>query len=257
MIDQITPMILTYNEAPNLRRCLDQLTWAARIIVIDSGSTDGTVDIARSYRQVQVLGRPFDDPASQCNFGLSHVKTQWVLSMDCDYELSDELVNELKTLNECDKVGYAASFIYRIYGRPLSGTLYPPRVVLYRLEGATYRNEGHTQRITLVGAIGKLTGKIFHDDRKPLARWLGSQQRYARLEADYLTSMPVAQLRRVDRLRLQGWPAPVLVFFYTLFWKGCLFDGWPGWLYVLQRTAAETMIALEVVDRKLNKSDSG
>jgi hypothetical protein len=48
-----------------------------------------------------------------------------------------------------------------------------------------------------------------------------------------------------------GWPAPVAVFFYTLLWKGCILDGWPGWLYVLQRTLAETMIALEVVDRRI------
>jgi hypothetical protein len=48
-----------------------------------------------------------------------------------------------------------------------------------------------------------------------------------------------------------GWPAPILVFFYTLLWKRCVLDGWPGWLYVLQRTFAETIISIEVVDRRL------
>ena len=48
-----------------------------------------------------------------------------------------------------------------------------------------------------------------------------------------------------------GWPAPPLVFLYALLVKGCVLDGWPGWFYVLQRTAAEIMIALELADRRL------
>ena len=48
-----------------------------------------------------------------------------------------------------------------------------------------------------------------------------------------------------------GWPAPILVFLYTLVWKRCILDGWAGWLYVLQRTLAEVMLALEIVDRRL------
>ena len=51
-----------------------------------------------------------------------------------------------------------------------------------------------------------------------------------------------------------AWPAPILVFLYTLITKRCVLDGWAGWLYVLQRTLAETMIALEIVDRRLRRS---
>ena len=96
-----------------------------------------------------------------------------------------------------------------------------------------------------------LAGAIYHDDRKPLARWISSQQGYARREADYLLATPRTELKRVDRIRLMGWPAPILVFFYTLLWKRCILDGLPGWLYVLQRTFVETIIAIEVVDRRL------
>jgi hypothetical protein len=101
------------------------------------------------------------------------------------------------------------------------------------------------------GEIECLTGRIDHDDRKPLDRWIASQQKYAKLEVDHLTSTPRTRLRRVDRIRLLSWPAPVLVFLYTLMMKRCILDGLPGWLYVLQRTLAETMIAIEIVDRKL------
>ena len=58
-------------------------------------------------------------------------------------------------------------------------------------------------------------------------------------------------LDRVDRVRLAAWPAPLAVFLYTLILKGCLLDGWPGWYYALQRLVAETMLALELIDRRL------
>ena len=103
----------------------------------------------------------------------------------------------------------------------------------------------------LDGAVLDLDGVIYHDDRKPLARWFASQQRYAREEAEYLLEAARGSLTRTDKLRLMGWPAPVGVFFYTLFAKGCIFDGWPGWYYVLQRVTAETLIALEIGDRRL------
>lgn len=246
-------MVITYNEAPNLSRCLERLSWVAQVLVIDSGSSDDTLEIASRYPNVDVVHRKFDNFAAQCNFGISQISTRWVLSLDADYELSEDLVSELRALSEGDATGYAAPFIYRIYGHPLRATLYPPRVVLYRREGATYHNEGHGHRIVVAGPVEQLKGKIYHDDRKPLARWLASQQRYARDEADDLLSPNKVALTRADRLRLMGWPVPIAVFCYTLVWKRCILDGWPGWFYVLQRLAAESMIALEIVDRKLRK----
>ena len=98
MIDEITPLLITYNEAANIGRTLEKLTWASRIVVIDSGSTDKTLEIVRKYPQAEIIQRPFDDFAAQCNFGLAQVKTEWVLSLDADYELSDKLVAELYDL---------------------------------------------------------------------------------------------------------------------------------------------------------------
>src|ERR1700685_2691510 len=107
MLDQITPLIITYNEAPNIARTIGKLSWAKRIVVIDSGSTDGTLDMLRSSPQVDVVGHPFSDFASQCNFGLAQVDTPWVLSLDADYELSDALVEELAGLRVPDGIaGY-------------------------------------------------------------------------------------------------------------------------------------------------------
>jgi glycosyltransferase involved in cell wall biosynthesis len=252
MLDNITPLIITFNEAANVRRTLDKLVWAKRIMVVDSGSTDDTINILRTYSQVDVIDHRFVDFASQCNFGISQVKTPWVLSLDADYELSDEFVTELQSLAPAaTTAGYRAKFIYRIYGRPLRGTLYPPRTVLYRKDQAIYRNQGHGHRVSVSGTILPFAAPIYHDDRKSLAHWFASQQRYASREAEYLLSSDRAGLGRTGRIRLAAWPAPIAVFVYTLFVKGCLLDGWPGWFYALQRLLAETIIALEIIDRRL------
>ena len=252
LADDLTAMILTYNEEANIARTLDALGWVGEILIVDSGSTDATLDIVRRYPRARVVTRAFDSFAEQCNYGLSRITTAWILSLDADYELSEALGREICSLAPAaDVAGYRASFVYRIFGRPLSGALYPARTVLYRRDGAAYRNEGHGHRVTVVGNVHALAASIYHDDRKPLARWFASQAGYAGREADYLLAKPVAELGRTDRVRRMGWPAPALVFIYTLVWKRCLLDGWAGWYYALQRTLAETMIALALIDRRL------
>jgi len=253
-LSDITVLILTYNEEANIGRTLRQLTWAKRIVVVDSGSTDKTLEIAAAIPQVEVIHRPFDDFASQCNYGLSQISTEWVLSLDADYELSDAFISEVTALEpQLDLDGYQARFIYRIYGRSLRASLYPPRTVLYRKLSASYHNEGHGHRVGVKGSVGLLKSPIYHDDRKPLSRWFSSQQHYAREEAAHLLKCGDGPLSRIDRLRLMGWPAPLLVFVYSLLLKRCILDGWPGWLYVMQRVLAEIMLTIEIVDRRLRQ----
>jgi glycosyltransferase involved in cell wall biosynthesis len=252
VFDNITPLIITCNEAPNIRRTIDKLSWARRIVVIDSGSTDETLKILQTYSQVEVLHHPFRDFASQCNFGIAQITTPWVLSLDADYELSDSLVKELQLLAPAkETVGYRAQFVYRIHGRPLRGSLYPPRIVLYRKDQAIYRNEGHGHRVSVSGTVLPLASPIYHDDRKSLAHWFASQQRYARQEAEHLLISDRTALARNERIRLAAWPAPLAVMVYTPLVKGCLLDVWPGWFYALQCMLAETLIALEIIDRRL------
>ena len=98
-----------------------------------------------------------------------------------------------------------------------------------------------------------MRGIVYHDDRKKLSRWLAAQQRYAADEADYLLDNALRAgrpLARADRVRLMGWPAPFAALFYVIFVKGCILDGWPGWYYALQRLLAETLLALEILDRR-------
>ena len=83
-LNQITPLILTYNEAPNIQRTLENLTWAKQIVVIDSYSTDETLAILKNFKQVSIFQRQFESFADQCNYGLSKIISEWVLSLDAD-----------------------------------------------------------------------------------------------------------------------------------------------------------------------------
>jgi len=254
MLSQITPLILTFNEAPNLGRTLAKLAWATRIIVVDSFSTDATLDICKQFPAVEVVQRKFDTFAGQCNFGLEQIKTDWVLSLDADYVLTDELVAELQAIQPPEATGgFSARFTYCIYGHPLRASLYPPRTVLYRRAGAAYRDIGHGHRVQTAGRLEMLKGHVLHDDRKPLERWLGEQNRYAISECEHLLKSRPEDLNTPDKIRRGILFAPLLVAGYTLFARGLVLDGWPGWYYVCQRTLAELFLSLRLIEAKLKR----
>ena len=256
-LTEITPLILTYNEELNLGRCLARLAWAREVMVVDSLSTDRTKEIATCFPNVRFLERRFDNHTAQWNFGLDQVKTDWVLSLDADYILSDGFEQELAALPpDADLAAYAASFRYCINGRPLRGTLYPARLALFRRAKCRYVQDGHTQLLRADGLTTALRTRILHDDRKPLSHWIWSQDRYAKLEAEKLSRTPSAELGLNDRIRKTILLGPPVVFLYTLFVRGVILDGWAGWHYALQRALAETLLSLRLIEAKWMTAES-
>lgn len=256
--EKVTPLILTFNEASNIARTLQQLIWAKQIVVIDSYSTDKTLEILYSLPQVQVFQRQFDSFAAQCNYGLSKITSEWVLSLDADYVLTDELIHEIRSLPaESDINSYSVGFKYCVFGKPLRGTLLPPRKVLYRREKAIYANDGHAHRVWVEGKPAILSSYIYHDDRKPLSRWLWAQDRYMVVEVKKLLETQVSELSWSDKIRKQKVLAPAIVLFYCLILKGGIFDGWYGWYYAFQRMLAEILLSIRLIEAEnLQKQSS-
>ncbi len=251
MLEQITPLILTFNEAPNIERTLNQLRWAGDILVVDSYSDDGTLQIVSRQRQARVLQRVFDGFANQCNYGLENgaIGTEWILNLDADYVLTDELIDELKRLEPDRSIdGYQARFVYCVDGRRLRSGIYPPVTVLFRRTKAKYRADGHAHRVVVDGRIANLRSPILHDDRKPLSRWFQSQVRYTELEAKKLLASGPSSLSWMDRIRRWRIIAPPAMLFYCLVLRGGVFDGWAGFYYAFQRTVAEFMLSLYLLE---------
>jgi glycosyltransferase involved in cell wall biosynthesis len=253
-LSDITPFILTYNEEPNLERCLESVAWASQILVLDSGSTDGTAAIVARYPQARLVVRPFDCHSNQANFGHAEIASPWVLSLDADYVISLELRDEIAaTMARADPgTVYFAPFKFRVYGKLLRTCFMPARGILYALAGAVYDQDGHTQRLSTAGRKTEmLRHPIIHDDRKPLTRWLESQRKYAVLEAEKMRAAPHADLNIPDRLRRTGWANVVVILPYALFLRGLIWDGLPGLLYAMERLYAELILALHVLHGKL------
>jgi glycosyltransferase involved in cell wall biosynthesis len=256
---------LTFNEEANIGRTLAALSWIERIMVLDSHSTDRTVDLIRHTRaDAMIVERAFDTHTRQWNFGLDQVTTEWVLTLDADYELSPEIQAEIGRLDPpADLVGYAAEFEYKIFGRSIRASSYPRRVVLFRVRRARYIDDGHTQLLRPDGRVDRLENKIYHDDRKALSHWIRSQDRYARIEARHLLRDRGTEIEGrgealsfQDRLRLKIFFAPPIMFLYLLFVRGLVLDGWPGWYYVMQRTIAEMLLSLRLLTEREKLEES-
>jgi glycosyltransferase involved in cell wall biosynthesis len=256
-LQSIDVLILTRNEETNLARTLDALRRFPRIVVLDSDSTDGTLQIAAEHPNVRVCSREFDNHAAQWTHGLHDcgLTAPWVLALDADYVLDAALVDEIAALAPPPDVGgYRASFRYCINGRALSGSLYPPVVILYRREGASYVQDGHTHRLIPSGRVEALHHAAAHDDRKPFSAWLAAQDRYARLECESLRKARWADVKWSDRIRKLVVVAPWLVPLYCLTLKRGLLDGRAGLLYAVQRGIAEAILSAHLIDAGFSRS---
>lgn len=244
----VTPLILTYNEEANIARTLAGVSWARRIVVVDSGSTDRTLELLAEDPRIDLLHRSFDTHASQWNAGLALISEGWVLSLDADYcvtpQLRDELADALRSADQQKIDGFWIPFLYCVAGRPLRGSVLPPRLALFRRQSGVYEDDGHTQDLRLAGRTASLRHPILHDDRKSLERWLWAQNRYLRLEVAKLRSTPLHELSRADQLRKRHVIAPAAVLLLCLFWHRGILDGWRGWFYAFQRTYVEILLSL-------------
>ena len=261
MLDRITPVILTLNEAPNLARGLAALDWAREIVVVDSGSSDETELVARANPRVRWFSREFDEHADQWKYAIEEtgIESEWILRLDADYLVTSELRAELASIvPPQDVAAYRIGFDYAVHGRRLRASLYPPNCVLFRRRArARPWQDGHTERWRIDGKISACRARLLHDDRKPLATWIAAQLRYQTRERDKLLATPNLELDLPDRLRKHGfWTAP-LVFLHCLFVRGLILDGRAGLFYAWQRSLSEMLLALLLLDEALAREGEG
>lgn len=252
MLSQITPLILTYNEAPNIARTMARLTWAKDVVVVDSKSTDETIEELARWPNVRVFTRIFDTFANQLRYAVSdtEIKTPWILRLDADFQLTDELVKELRALHpEDDTNGYSIAFDYAVFSRRLRASLYPRRPILLRQGHFNIYDRGHKDLWVVEGIVKRLRGRVIHDDWKCAGAWLNAQSSYMSRELAEISNGGGARLR--DRLRLIPPLMPIVIFLYCLFGKGLIFDGRAGLFYALQRSIAEAVLSLLVLEKSL------
>jgi glycosyltransferase involved in cell wall biosynthesis len=252
MLEDVTPVLITLNEEPNIARTLSCLAWASDIVIVDSGSNDRTKEIACEFPNVRFFERSFDTLANQWRYATEQtgIETRWLLRLDADYQVTEQLVREISLLDPDASVdAYCVKFGYAVYGQRLNSSLYPPKPVLLRPRRFTLVDRGHTEVWLVEGTLRMLKSKIIHDDRKPLHSWVMSQFRYMERE---LYSYDCGQHSMVTWLRHHPPWMPILTFFYCLFVKGLILNGRAGIFYSLQRTVAEGILSLMILEKRIN-----
>jgi glycosyltransferase involved in cell wall biosynthesis len=256
MLDQITPVLLTFNEAQNIGRTLSHLGWAKDIVVVDSQSTDETVSILRRFNQVRIFQRSFCTHGDQWRYAIegTGIRTAWILRLDADYQVNEALVREMAALDPAAPVSaYKIGFDYAVFSHRLISSLYPANTILLRRDCVSVWDKGHTEVWSVNGPMGILKTRIIHDDWKSMDHWTAAQGRYMRRELDRLRRDRVG-LR--DWLRLRPPLMPIVMLFYCLLVKGLIFNGRAGIFYTLQRVVAEAVLSLMVLEDKLRKQSA-
>jgi glycosyltransferase involved in cell wall biosynthesis len=164
---KISVIIITKNEAHNIRSCLESVKWADEIIVVDSGSSDDTVSICKTLGAQVHTTSDWPGFGKQKNRALSYATCEWVLSLDADERISPELYSEIVSAVN-DPLGRSVFSIPRLSsfcGRYMRHSGWHPDYVtrLFRRGSAKFSDDLVHERLIVEGSVGKLRQSLLHE----------------------------------------------------------------------------------------------
>jgi glycosyltransferase involved in cell wall biosynthesis len=232
MPNTLSIVLITLNEAANLPRTLASVRGLGEIIVLDSGSTDATVDIARSFG-ARIFTEPWKGFGAQKNSAISHATTDWILSLDADEELSPALVAEIQSLL-AGNPAFNAYFIPRLnhfLGAPLRhGGYWPdPKLRLFRRGAAPFSDRPVHETMQSSEPVGRLRGHLIHHCYPTLDEYIEHMNRYSTIYAQMLFESGRAASSSIWLF----WNAlvnPAATFFYNYVFRLGFLDGRAGLL---------------------------
>lgn len=224
----LSVVIITFNEEHNLPLTLESVKWADEIIVVDSQSTDRTVEIAKSFG-AKVFVEPWKGFAAQKNSALEKASCDWILSIDADEEVSPELKLDIDNVS-CDqspKDGYYIPRRNLFINRWIRhGGFYPDaKMRLFRRGAARFEERLVHEDAQLTGSSGTLTRPLLHHAYPTLSSYIEHMNRYSSLGAE----MTVAKRKRgfsVINIVLR----PIFTFLYNYVFRLGFLDGREGLL---------------------------
>ncbi|MBY0586494.1 glycosyltransferase family 2 protein [bacterium] len=260
-------LILTYNEEANLPACLDSIREFSDIVVLDSFSTDSTVELARE-RGCRVFQRKFDDFGSQRNYALDQIPFEhdWLFQLDADERFTPEFTREvLEVVRADNRSGYMVPSKLMFQGRWLKHAgMYPSyQMRLLKVGEIRFVKHGHGQRESdPKRGLGKLKeGYLHYNFSKGIEDWFAKHNRYsteeARLALAELRDEPfywsgawasdsIARRRWMKQLAARLPFRPTLRFFYIYFLRLGFLDGMAGFHYARLLSTFQWMIDLKM-----------
>ncbi|HVH89663.1 MAG TPA: glycosyltransferase family 2 protein [Terriglobales bacterium] len=229
----LSVVIITRNEEANLGRTLKSIAWADERIVVDSGSTDRTVEIARQHG-AQVFEESWKGYAGQKNSAIAKASCEWILSLDADEEVSPELQADIRRVTggaDSDVSGYFIARRNFFLGRWIRhGGFYPDRKLrLFRRGKGEFVERAVHETMRLNGPTATLKGDLLHNAYPTLAGYIETMNRYSTLGAEILIKKG-----QVGRSLFSFWAdvcaRPVLNFVWNYFFRAGFLDGREGFL---------------------------
>lgn len=227
---KISLVIITKNEERHLRdtiiSCLDLVD---EIVIVDSGSTDSTLEIAQAYN-AKIYHNEFLGFGSQKNFAIDQSSNDWVLCLDADEKISVELCQNIKKELANPKFdAYILTRRNKFLGKYLGhGAGYPDcGVRLFNIHKARWSDDCVHEHVIVNGVTGDIRGDYLHDSAESLGKYLNKQNQYTSIQAD----MMVAKNRRFSLAKLLI--SPTWHFIKYFFIKLGFLDGVPGLVHTL------------------------
>lgn len=272
-------VILTYNEEANLAQALDSVAgWANEVFILDSQSTDQTLDIAAQYG-CHIAQNKFENYAKQRNYALDHlpIRSEWVLFLDADEWLPEALKQEISTLitTSPEENGFFINWRLIWMGRWIRRGYYPSWILrLFRHGKGRCEDRAVNEHLIVEGKAGQLRNDFMHEDRKGVTDWIAKHNGYATREAQELFNTRVTpdyreidarlfgtQAQRKRWLRYKVWNRlpplirPFFYFFYRYVLSGGFLDGKEAFIYhFLQALWFPLLIDIKYLEIKMSRS---
>jgi len=239
----LTAIVTTFNEADHIEECLSRLAFANELLVVDSFSTDGTPEIARRLG-ARLLQHEYGSAAAQKNWAIPQAAHDWVLIVDADERVTEELAAEIKgtIASPHARDGYAIRRRNFFLGREIrySGWQHDWVTRLFRRDRARYVDRQVHSPLAVEGAVGRLRGCFLHHSYRSLDDYWPKLRRYARWNAQE------AQRRgaRVSPLHMMAHPP--LRFLKSYLLQGGFLDGSYGLVVCLLNAVYAAAKDLEI-----------
>ncbi|MBS0358653.1 MAG: glycosyltransferase family 2 protein [Proteobacteria bacterium] len=217
-------IIITKNEAKNIRRCLDSVKFADEIIIVDSGSTDETVNICKEYTNKIIVTEDWPGYGKQKGRALEQTTGDWVLSIDADEEVSDLLRQEiLKSIQQTEVAAYSIPVRLIFYGREIKYAVGSDRHIrLFQRKRAKFTDDIIHEDIQVQGRIEKLSGFIYHYSFDSIDTLVAKMNKYTEMTADQ------KHQRGSYSSPWRAWISSVWIFIRLYFLKRGFLDGKRG-----------------------------
>jgi len=235
----ISACVITRNEETDIARCLSSLSFADEIVVVDSGSVDATVEKAKEFTD-KVFFNEFSDFASQKNFAVGKASGEWILSIDADEVVPEELAAEIRDAAEGDEkiCAFNVNRINYMYGRRLKYFSQPDyNIRLFKKDVCAFTQPVH-EYVECAGEVGTLKGSFLHYSIASLAEHMEKARMYTSLEVDILSGMkPIGSVMLLLKMLIN----PPLRFCQNYFLLKGMLEGGIGFIISFNAAIVELM----------------